>query len=302
VPRTRVSDRIELEYEISGDGPPLLLIGGLGAQLVSWDDRFCDVVGRRGYTVIRYDNRDSGLSTSLDEHGVPDLLGLLLGIGSPPYLVDDMAVDALGLLDRLGIGRAHLIGLSLGGMIAQVLALNHPDRVSSLVAALSGPAGRPDALPAPAVIDALLQPPGTDFDERVAGAVMLRRALAGEGAGFDVDDADVRARLQIARAYNPAGTMRQAAAVLGTRNHLADLGRMSVPAMVIHGELDPLVPFASAKAAADAMPDAVFVGIPNLGHDLPAEVALGLIEKISEFHSRYRVAEHSRHRPPNTTR
>jgi pimeloyl-ACP methyl ester carboxylesterase len=297
-----VSERIELEYEISGNGPPLLLIGGLGAQLVSWDDRFCAVLVGRGYTVIRYDNRDSGLSTSLDEHGVPDLLGLLVGVGSPPYVVDDMAQDALGLLDRLGIERAHLIGLSLGGMIAQVLALNQPERVTSLVAALSGPAGRPEALPAPQVVDALLQPPGNDFAERIAGAVMLRRALAGEGAGFDVADAEARARLQIARAYNPAGTMRQAAAVLGTRNHLPDLGRMSVPAMVIHGELDPLVPFASAKAAAEAMPDAVFVGVSNLGHDLPAGVALGLIDRISDFHaSRYRAAEHSRQRPPNTT-
>jgi pimeloyl-ACP methyl ester carboxylesterase len=153
------------------------------------------------------------------------------------------------------------------------------------VAALSGPAGRPNELPAPSVVEALLRPPGADFRERVEGAVALRRALAGEGAGFDADDAQRRAEAQIARAYNPAGTMRQAAAVLGTLNHLGQLARIRVPAMVIHGELDPLVPFASAKAAANAIPGAVFIGIPDLGHDLPAPVALQMIEHVAEFHS-----------------
>jgi pimeloyl-ACP methyl ester carboxylesterase len=285
VPRTRVPSGIEIEYDVAGDGPPLLLIGGLGAQLVSWDEQFCALLARRGYTVIRFDNRDSGLSSVLDERGVPDLLGLLLGVGSAPYLLDAMARDALGLMDRLDVERAHVLGLSLGGMVAQLLALEHPDRVASFVSALSGPAGRPNQLPPPRVIEALLQPPGADFEQRVQNAVMLRRALAGEGAGFDADDAERRARVQIARAYNPAGTMRQAAAVLGTQNHLAELARIRVPAMVIHGELDPLVPFASARAAASAIPGAVFIGIPDLGHDLPAPVALQTIEHIAEFHS-----------------
>jgi pimeloyl-ACP methyl ester carboxylesterase len=280
-----VSSAIEIEYQVTGDGPPLLLIGGLGAQLISWDDRFCDLLARRGYTVIRFDNRDAGLSSVLDERGVPDVLGLLLGVGSAPYLLDDMAQDTLRLMDRLGIERLHLLGLSLGGMIAQLLALHHPDRVLSFVAALSGPAGRPNQLPAPPVVEALLQPPGADFERRVAGAVMLRRALAGDGAGFDPEDAELRARAHITRAYNPDGTMRQVAAVLGTRNHLAALADVRVPAMVIHGELDPLVPYASAKAAADAIPGAIFVGVPNLGHDLPASVALEMIEHVAEFHA-----------------
>jgi pimeloyl-ACP methyl ester carboxylesterase len=285
VPRTRVPGGIEIEYEIAGDGPPLLLVGGLGAQLISWDDRFCDALVRRGYTVIRFDNRDAGLSSVLDEHGVPDLLGLLLGVGRAPYLLDDMTRDALGLMDRLGIEHAHVLGLSLGGMVAQLLALQHPERVSSFVAALSGPAGRPTELPAPPVVEALLQPPGVDFEQRVRGAVMLRHALAGDGAGFDADEAERRARAQITRAYNPAGTMRQAAAVLGTRNHMAELSRIRVPAMIIHGELDPLVPFASAKAAADAIPDAIFIGVANLGHDLPASVALEMIDRVADFHA-----------------
>lgn len=284
MPRAHVSADIELEYEVAGTGAPLLLIGGLGAQLISWDDSFCDRLVKRGYSVIRYDNRDAGLSSTFDECGVPDLLGLLLGDGSAPYLLDDMANDALGLLDRLDVGHAHVLGLSLGGMIAQLLALRHPERVASLVAALSGPAGRPSEMPAPSVVEALLRPPGVTFSESVSNAVELRRALAGEGAGFDADDARRRAEAQITRAHRPVGTMRQTAAVLATPNRLSDLNQIDMPAMIIHGELDPLVPFASARAAAEAIPNAIFIGIPNLGHDLPAPVALRLIDRIADFH------------------
>lgn len=268
-----------------GEGEPLLLIGGLGSQLVSWDDAFCAVLAARGYRVIRFDNRDSGLSTIFEARGVPDLLGLLLGNGRAPYLLEDMAVDVLGLLDHLRVARAHVIGLSLGGMIAQLLALRHPDRVASVVAALSGPAGRPSAMPAPEVVQALLRTPGGTFEDRVSDAVELRRALAGGGSGFDEVEAGRRAALQIERAHHPTGTMRQAAAVLASPNMLTSLHSLTVPAMVVHGELDPLVPYASAEAAARAMPNAVFVGVPGLGHDLPAVVAAQLIDRITEFHS-----------------
>lgn len=285
MPRARVSDRIDIEYEVAGEGRPLLMVGGLGSQLISWDDRFCDVLVDRGYLVIRYDNRDAGLSSELDECGVPDLLGLLLGTGSAPYDLDDMAGDALGLLDHLGIERAHVLGLSLGGMVAQLIALRQPERVLSVVAALSGPPGRPAEMPTPPVIEALLRTPGTTFIQRVIDAVELRRALSGGGMGFDADEARRRAEAQIARSYRPAGTMRQAAAVLATPNRLSELDRIEVPAMVVHGEIDPLVPFASAQAAAAAIPGAVFVGVPGLGHDLPAPLALDLIERISGFHA-----------------
>ena len=285
MPRAQVSARIEIEYEVAGGGRPLLLVGGLGSQLISWDDRFCDLLVGRGYSVIRYDNRDAGLSTCLDELGVPDLLGLLVGGASAPYVLDDMAADAIGLLDHLGVERAHVVGLSLGGMIAQMLALQHPERVASVVAALSGPPGRPAKMPAPPVVEALLHRPGTTFDERVDDAVRLRRALSGGGDGFDQDDARRRAEAQITRAHRPGGTMRQAAAVLSTPNRLKDLHHIAVPAMVVHGELDPLVPFASAKAAAEAIPNASFIGVPGLGHDLPPGVALDLLERIADFHS-----------------
>lgn len=284
MPRAQVSRDVELEYEVLGRGRPLLLIGGIGAQLISWDDGFCDMLVHRGYAVIRYDNRDAGLSSSLDHEGVPDLLGLLLQRARAPYLLEDMARDAVGLLDHLGIERADLLGLSLGGMIAQLVALDQPERATSLIAALSGPPGRPAVMPSPAVVEALLRPPASGFEARVEDAVELRRALAGAGAGFDERDARRRAVAQITRAYRPAGTMRQAAAVLATANRLSDLCRIAVPTIVIHGEQDPLVPFASAQAAARAIPGSTFVGIPNLGHDLPAPIALRLIERISAFH------------------
>jgi pimeloyl-ACP methyl ester carboxylesterase len=275
---------VEIEYERRGAGTPLLLIGGLGSQLISWDDRFCDILVARGYSVIRYDNRDSGLSSSFDQLGVPDLLGLLLHRGRAPYLLGDMTADAIGLLDHLGVDRAHVLGLSLGGMIGQLMALRHPERVTSMVAAMSGPPGRPTAMPSPAVVEALLSPPAPDFDGKVDRAVELRRALAGEGADFDDREARRRAEAQITRAHRPAGTMRQAAAVLATPNLLDQLVEIKAPTMIVHGELDPLVPFASGVAAAAAIHGAEFVPLAGVGHDLPPAVALRLIDRISDFH------------------
>jgi pimeloyl-ACP methyl ester carboxylesterase len=286
VPRAPLGE-IELEYEILGpeDGTPLLLIGGLGSQLISWDDQFCTELASRGYRVIRYDNRDSGLSTSLDELGVPDLLALLVGgSAEAPYLLDAMADDAVALLGHLGIRRAHLIGLSLGGMVAQLIALAHPTMVLSVVAALSGPPGRPDSLPSPEVARELLRPPGVTFAERVVAAVALRQVLAAQDGAFDVELARRRAETPIRRAHGPAGTMRQAAAVLATPNHLQELWRLEVPVMLVHGELDPLIPFESARAAALAIPACKLVAVPGLGHDLPPNVALQLINRIAEFH------------------
>lgn len=276
---------MELEYELVGPktGSPVLLIGGLGAQLVSWDDAFCDLLASRGCLVVRYDNRDSGLSTDLDDLGVPDLLGILLGGGRPPYTLDDLAADAIGLLDHLGLRRVHLVGLSMGGMIAQLVALEHPERVSTLVALLSGPPGRPAALPTPAVVEALLRPAGDTFEERVEAAVELRRVLAAGGTAFTVEDARARALIQIARAHRPAGTMRQAAAVLGTPSRLGDLARLRVPTMLVHGELDPLVAFDTARAAAAVIPGARFVPLSGVGHDLPEGVAVEILEEVLAF-------------------
>lgn len=286
MPRASVGE-VELEYEVMGPrvGMPLLLIGGLGGQLISWDDPFCHLLANRGYTAIRFDNRDAGLSTALDDLGVPDLLGLVLGAGVAPYLLDDMAVDVRGLLDHLGLERVHVLGLSMGGMIGQLFALRYPHRVMSLATVLSGPAGRPSRLPSPPVVEALLRPPGTTSGDRVAAAVELRRALAGTGMPFDEEEARRRAELQIARAHRPAGTMRQAAAVLATPNRLNDLRRLSVPTLVVHGELDPLVPFASAEAAARMIPGARFIPVPGLGHDLPPEVALDIVVQLDTLRS-----------------
>jgi pimeloyl-ACP methyl ester carboxylesterase len=280
---------VEIEYEVMGDddGEPLLLIGGLGSQLISWDEEFCEELVARGYRVVRYDNRDSGLSTALDGYGVPDLLGLVMGRGQPPYLLDALAEDAAALLRYIGVAQAHVIGLSLGGMVAQLLALAHPEMVLSVVAALSGPPGRPSALPAPDVVRALLRPPAETFGERVEAAVALRQVLAVHEVGFDAALASRRAELQIRRAYSPAATMRQAAAVLGTPNRLEDLHRLSVPVLFVHGELDPLVPLMSAQAAAAVIPRAELITMPRLGHDLPAAVAMGLIDRITDFHARH---------------
>lgn len=277
---------VELEYEVSGprSGVPLLLIGGLGSQLVSWDDEFCALLVARGYRVVRFDNRDSGLSTMLDEAGAPDLLGILVGGSAPPYTLDDLAADAVGLLDALGLESAHVVGISMGGMVAQLMALANPGRVRTVVALLSGPPGRPAELPDPAVVDALLRPPAPGFDGRVAAAVELRRVLANGGIGFDPEQARLRARAQLARASSGDGALRQAAAVLGTPNRLADLERLRVPVLVAHGDLDPLIRCSAAAAAAAAIPAGTFLHLAGVGHDLPASVALDLLDRMSAFH------------------
>jgi pimeloyl-ACP methyl ester carboxylesterase len=285
VPRASLRSGIEIEYEVLGHGRPLLLIGGLGAQMISWDDEFCELLVERGYSVIRFDNRDSGLSSGFDDSGVPDLLGMLLDGAAAPYLLDDMADDAIGLLDHVHVARCDLVGLSLGGMIAQLVAMREPRRVRSLVVALSGPPGRPADMPQPAVVEALLRAPGRTFEERVSNAVALRRALAGDGGAFDAAGVRRRAEAQIMRAHRPAGTMRQAAAVIASPNRLRDLDRITVPAMFVHGENDPLVPYASARAAAEAVRNAAIVPIAGLGHDMPEHVARRLIDRIVEFHS-----------------
>ncbi len=285
--RALLGSDVGLEYELLGPahGEPLLLIGGLGSQLVSWDDAFCDELVGRGYRVIRYDNRDSGLSTAFDDRGVPDLLGLIFGTGTaPPYTLDDMVADAAGLLTHLGIKRAQVLGLSLGGMVAQLLALEHPTLVMSVVAALSGPPGRPDQLPAPPVVRALLRPPTRTFEEQVECAVELREVLAAQDGAFDRELARRRAEVQLRRAFQPGGTLRQAAAVLASPNRMDDLAGLQVPVMLVHGDLDPLIPFASAEAASRVIPRCELVPMHRLGHDLPPRVALALIDRIVTFH------------------
>lgn len=269
------SNGLELCFDSFGDpaAPPLLLVSGLGAQLIAWDDEFCRQLASAGLYVVRYDNRDVGLSTHFTAAGVPDLMGIVAGQnggGGPalPYTLDEMAADAVGLLDALELPDAHLLGLSMGGMIAQLVALDHPRRVRSLISVMST-TGERDLPPADAeAIGVLLGPPPTDREQAAERSVAAAHIL---GGSFPVDEARVRRRARAAfeRETDPTGGARQLAAVLATPGRANRLATLALPALVLHGDADPLIPLAHGEATAAAIPGARLEVIAGLGHRLP---------------------------------
>jgi pimeloyl-ACP methyl ester carboxylesterase len=276
---------IELEYETFGqDGDPaVILIMGLGAQLIDWPAEFCEKLAAHGLLVIRFDNRDAGLSTSLDSLGAPDLAAILGGDhATVPYLLSDMAGDVAGLLDALGIGRANIVGHSMGGMIAQQVAIDYPGRVLSLCS-ISSTTGDPSVGQAtPAALTALLgRPPAATRDEAIRGSAASSRVFSSPGFVVTDDDLLARATAKYDRSYRPAGRMRQAAAVVASASRTAALHEMTGPAVVIHGDADPLVDVSGGRATAAAIPGAEFVVIPGMGHDLPRGAWPQIIEAIA---------------------
>lgn len=276
---------IEIEYEVFGgsNARPLLLISGLGGQMISWDEAFCAQLADRGFRVIRFDNRDSGLSTHLDSAGPPDIGAVIGGAEPSAYSLDDLAADAVGLLDHLGIGAAHVVGMSMGGYIAQLVAINHPGRALSLTSIMSGPQ-RDEAVPArPEGAATLLQAPPTTQEERIRQAMAIRRVLVGPG-DFDEPHERARATRRVERAYYPVGTARQFAAIMTAEPRLEKLRRLSVPALVIHGDADVLVPVENGRIVAAAVPGARLLELEGMGHDLPQRVwpqVLAAIEQLA---------------------
>lgn len=275
MPRARVSHDIELEYEDTGPSgaPPVLLIMGVGAQLIHWPDGFVELLARRGLRVVRFDNRDAGLSTKLDHRGVPRIKWMLvralmgLSVSGAPYRLEDMAGDAAGLLDALGLPHAHVVGISMGGMIAQTMAIARPDRVLSLTSLMSTPGGR--YVGQYGAIRALVGPPPRTRADAIECGVRLARAIS--GAGYPLDEARLRelAARSWDRAHSPAGFARQMAAILSAPARSAALARVTAPTLVIHGEHDPLVPVEAGRATAAAIPGSRLVVLPGLGHSLP---------------------------------
>jgi pimeloyl-ACP methyl ester carboxylesterase len=282
VPRARVNS-LELEYDSFGDpeATPLLLVMGLSYQMIEWDDALCELIASRGFQVTRFDNRDIGLSTKLDELGPPDIMGLLGGTARAPYSLDDMAGDAVGLLDALGVPAAHVVGVSMGGMIAQLMAINHPQRVLSLTSIMSTVGGRHVVLAEPAVGAALLAPPGQTREEQVEHSLANRRLIFGTGMPFDEDLARRKAERAVDRCFYPDGAMRQLAAIFAAPDRTAGLGRLTIPTLVIHGENDPLVPPANGRQTAAALPRARLIMIPGMGHALPQQVWPQVVDAIA---------------------
>ena len=284
---------IELEYETFGraDDPALLLVMGLGAQMILWHEEFCDALAARGLHVVRFDNRDVGCSTWLDEAGAPDVLAAMAATTQrqpvrSAYLLRDMAADAAGLLDALDIDAAHVAGASMGGMIAQTLAIEHPGRVRTLTSIMST-TGHPD-LPAatPEAMAVLLTPAPTEREAAIERSVEVWRTIG--SPGFLVDENEVRA--QAARAFdrgvNPAGVARQLVAILASGHRREALGDVRAPTLVIHGSDDPLIPDAAGRDTAASVPGAELLLIEGMGHDLPRALWPQLVDAIAKHAGR----------------
>jgi len=257
MPRAHNGD-VEIEYQSFGDDRPetILLVNGLGSQMTRWPEAFCEKLVARGYRVIRFDNRDTGLSTWPTE----------------PYTLRDMANDGVAVLDAAGVEQAHIAGVSMGGMIVQRLALDHPGRVLSMTSIMSttGAAGAIKSTPEAAAVLNLPPPdPTTDFEAFVQNRMANARTIG--SPAYPWTDADLRARAEAeyARAFNPPGVARQRAAIMADGDRVAALSRLTIPTVVLHGEDDPLVQPIGGQTTAAAIPGAELRMIPGMGHDLP---------------------------------
>lgn len=274
-----MANGIRIEYESLGSAadPAIVLVMGLGAQLTRWPLPLCEKLVARGYRVIRFDNRDIGLSTKLDHAPVPRLTtliaarmaGLKLQV---PYTLDDMADDTIGLLDALGIERAHIVGTSLGGMIAQQVAAAQPQRVLSLTSIMSTTGNPALPPPTPAAATVLMSRPPDPVQNPegyVAYGLNTLRVIGSPAFPFDERAARERIQAEAARSYYPAGYARQIAAATVSGDRREKIRRIQAPTVVVHGAADPLVPPAAGRDTADNIPGAELLLIPGMGHDLP---------------------------------
>jgi pimeloyl-ACP methyl ester carboxylesterase len=278
MPRVK-SNGIELEYDTFGspDDPALLLIMGFTAQMTAWEPAFCTLIADEGFYVIRFDNRDVGLSSRIE--GEVDVAELFSGtIKSVPYSLDDMAADAAGLLDALGIDKAHIVGASMGGMIAQLVALNHPDKTLSLCSIMSTTGDSNVGQPTPEAMAALMAPAPKNRDEAIANGVAAGRILS--PVHFDEAKSAQRAGDSYDRAYDPKGVARQMGAIGTQADRTERLGSLRVPSLVIHGRPDPLVTLSGGEATAKAIPDATLLVLDDMGHDNPEPLWPTIVEAI----------------------
>jgi pimeloyl-ACP methyl ester carboxylesterase len=281
---------IELEYEVLGprDGRPLLLVMGLASQLVHWDDELCGILAERGHRVIRFDNRDVGRSTHLAAAGLPNVLAAMAQAGrgervTAPYTLSDMAADAVGLLDALDVPAAHVVGASMGGMIAQTMAIEHPGRVRTLTSIMSTTGARDLPQAEPKAMAVLVTPVPAEREANAARAVDVFRTIG--SPGFPLDEERVRRRAAVAfdRGFDPAGVARQLTAILASGSRREKLRAVRVPTLVVHGTADPLVPLAGGLDTADAIPGAERLLIEGMGHDLPRGAWPVIVDAIARL-------------------
>ena len=278
--RIAVSEGIELAYEEIGapDAPVILLIMGYASQLIAWPENFCHRLADAGYRVIRFDNRDVGLSTKLNDAAVPNVIALRLRqqLKLPlkvAYTLDDMTADTVALLDTLGISSAHIVGASMGGMIAQLLAVNYPERVNSLVSLMSSSSYGGMK---PKILWHILNKAAPDRDAQIAHSLRTWQLISSSELGDPVQQLRARVEAAYERAHYPPGKARQMAAIMASGSRQKILSKINAPTLVIHGDKDPMLPLKGAKDTARRIPNARLELVAGMGHDLPE----ALLEKL----------------------
>lgn len=289
---------LTLEYESVGDGAEtVLLIMGLGAQMTRWTPEFREKLAARGFRVVNFDNRDVGLSEKIEAAGLPDMpavIGAVMQGQKPPVAYDlgDMAADAVGLMDALGIDKAHIVGASMGGMIAQLVAADYPQRTLSLTSIMSSsgnrtlPPPKPEAL---AVLNERGPDPVADLEGYLAHSARSAQTIGSPGYPFDAPGQRERALADVKRSYYPAGFARQYAGVVASPDRRSKLAGVKAPTVVIHGADDPLVPVEAGRDTAENIPGAALKIIPGMGHDIPPELYDEVIDAIAEVAAKAKV-------------
>jgi len=274
---------IELCYQEIGDpdGEPMLLVMGLATQMIAWSEEFCAMLAERGFRVVRFDNRDIGRSTKIRAGGAPNLLDMLVGRGNPPYRLRDMADDAVGLMDHLGIESAHVVGASMGGMIAQCTAIGHPDRVRSLVSIMSTTGSRRVGHPSYKTFGLLLGKPPKEREAAIERVVKTFKMIGSPGYPFEEERVREIAGRSFDRGHSEAGIARQLHAITASGDRTPYLRKLDLPAVVIHGKNDLLVNPSGGRATANAIPAARLKLIDGMGHDMPRALYPTFVEEIA---------------------
>jgi pimeloyl-ACP methyl ester carboxylesterase len=285
MPKAKVND-IEIEYETFGDpsSKPLLLVMGLGTQMIAWLDEMCETLANQGFYVIRFDNRDVGLSTKFEEAGLPDLAEIYAAVGrgesvEVPYTIEDMADDAIGVLDALNIDKAHICGASMGGEIAQVIAYRHPKRVLSLTSIMSTTGNRDLPKPSDELMQEMFAPIPPDRESIIKQGVRYGKLTYGTFP-YNEEKAYEMGAKAYDRSYFPLGSLRQMAAIFANGNRKPKLASINVPTLVIHGREDPLAPVEGGIDTAEAIPGAELLIIEGMGHSFPPEVVPQILDAI----------------------
>ncbi len=281
--------RLALEYDTFGneDDRPLLLVMGLGAQMTAWNEEFCTLLAERGHFIIRFDNRDCGLSQKFPEFGVPNIDAVREAVDKGeqvevPYQLTDMADDAFSLLDALGIERAHVCGASMGGMIVQAMAIATAERVLSMTSIMSATGNRDIELSEPEAFEALMSPPGNAREESIERSLKVGKVIGSLPEFLDpIHERRARAAAAYDRSFYPAGIARQMSAISVAGDRSPALGNVKVPTLVIHGTVDPLVRFECGEDTRDAIADAEMLAVTGMGHDMPRGFWPTIIEHIT---------------------